>query len=111
MKVQKIATEIYGADGVYFEKRAQKKIEKFIELGYGNLPVCIAKTQASLSDNPRALGVPKGWTLTVSDAQLSAGVGFLVVISGDMMLMPGLPKFPAAVNMDVDEHGRITGLF
>jgi formate--tetrahydrofolate ligase len=111
MKVQKIATEIYGADGVYFEKRAQKKIEKFVELGYGHLPICLAKTQASLSDNPRALGVPKGWTLTVSDAQLSAGAGFLVVISGDMMLMPGLPKFPAAVNMDVDEHGRITGLF
>lgn len=111
MKVQKIATEIYGADGVYFEKKAQKKIEKFVELGYGNLPICIAKTQASLSDNPRALGVPKGWTLTASDAQLSAGAGFLVVISGDMMLMPGLPQVPAAVNMDVDEHGRISGLF
>jgi len=111
MKVQKIATEIYGAEGVYFEKKAQKKIEKFVELGYGHLPICIAKTQASLSDNPRALGVPKGWTLTVSDAQLSAGAGFLVVVSGDMMLMPGLPKVPAAVNMDVDEHGRITGLF
>ncbi|MCG3118000.1 MAG: Formate--tetrahydrofolate ligase [bacterium] len=111
MKVQKIATEIYGADGVYFEKRAQKKIEKFVELGYGKLPICIAKTQSSLSDNPRALGVPKGWTLTVTDAQLSAGAGFLVIISGDMMLMPGLPKVPAAVNMDVDEHGKITGLF
>ncbi len=110
-KVEKIATAIYGADGVYFEKKAQKKIETFVSHGCGDLPICMAKTQASLSDNPRALGVPKGWTLTVTDAQLSAGAGFLVMICGDMMLMPGLPGVPAAVNMDVDEHGRITGLF
>jgi formate--tetrahydrofolate ligase len=110
-KVRKIATQIYGAEDVYFEKRAKKKIEKFVELGFGNLPICIAKTQMSLSDNPRAVGVPNAWTLTVSDANLSAGAGFLVVICGDMMLMPGLPKFPAAVNMDVDENGEITGLF
>ncbi len=110
-KIQSIATQIYGAEDVYFEKRAKKKIEKFVELGFGNLPVCIAKTQMSLSDNPRAVGVPKAWTLTVSDANLSAGAGFLVVICGDMMLMPGLPKLPAAVNMDVDENGEITGLF
>lgn len=110
-KIQSIATQIYGAENVYFEKSAKKKIEKFVELGFGNLPICIAKTQMSLSDNPRAIGVPKTWTLTVSDAKLSAGAGFLVVICGDMMLMPGLPKFPAAVNMDVDENGEITGLF
>ncbi len=110
-KVRVVATEIYGADGVYFEKRAQKQIERFVELGYGHLPVCIAKTQASLSDDPRALGVPRGWTLTVTDAQLSAGAGFLVVVCGNMMLMPGLPKYPAAVHMDVDEGGVITGLF
>ncbi len=110
-KVRAVATEIYGADGVYFEKRAQKQIERFVELGYGHLPVCIAKTQASLSDDPRALGVPRGWTLTVTDAQLSAGAGFLVVVCGNMMLMPGLPKYPAAVHMDVDEAGVITGLF
>lgn len=110
-KIQSIATQIYGAEDVSFEKRAKKKIEKFVELGFGNLPVCIAKTQMSLSDNPRAVGVPKAWTLTVSDANLSAGAGFLVVICGDMMLMPGLPKLPAAVNMDVDENGEITGLF
>lgn len=110
-KVEKIATQMYGAAGIYFEKRAKKKIEKFVELGYGNLPVCIAKTQSSLSDNPRARGVPKGWTLTVSDAFLSAGAGYLVLACGEMMLMPGLPKIPAAVQMDVDEHGNITGLF
>lgn len=110
-KIQSIATQIYGAENVYFEKSAKKKIEKFVELGFVNLPICIAKTQMSLSDNPRAIGVPKSWTLTVSDVKLSAGAGFLVVICGDMMLMPGLPKFPAAVNMDVDENGEITGLF
>ncbi|HQU74430.1 MAG TPA: formate--tetrahydrofolate ligase [Calditrichia bacterium] len=110
-KIKIVATEIYGADAVYFEKRAQSKIKRFTDLGYGNLPICIAKTQSSLSDNPKAKGVPKNWTMTVSDAQLSAGAGFLVIISGNMMLMPGLPKFPAAMNMDVDENGEITGLF
>ena len=110
-RVRTIATQIYGADGVYFEKRAQKKIEKFRKLGYGNLPICIAKTQSSLTDNPKLLGAPKGWTLTVTDASLSAGAGFLVMICGDMMLMPGLPKVPAAVNVDVDDKGKILGLF
>jgi formate--tetrahydrofolate ligase len=110
-RVRTIATQIYGADGVYFEKRAQKKLEKFRKLGYANLPICVAKTQSSLSDNPKLLGAPKGWTLTVTDAALSAGAGFLVMICGDMMLMPGLPKVPAAVNVDVDENGKIMGLF
>jgi len=110
-KITAIATKIYGANDVYFEKPARSKIEKFVELGYGNLPVCIAKTQMSLSDNPRLWGAPKDWTLTVTDANLSAGAGFLVIICGDMMLMPGLPKIPAAVSMDVDENGEITGLF
>lgn len=110
-KIHTIAAEIYGAKNVYFEKRAKVKIDKFVELGYGNLPVCMAKTQMSLSDNPRAIGVPQDWTLTVTDANLSAGAGFLVIVCGDMMLMPGLPKIPAAANMDVDENGVITGLF
>jgi formate--tetrahydrofolate ligase len=110
-KAQKIATSIYGATNVYFEKKAQKKIASFVSHGYGDLPICMAKTQASLTDNPRVMGAPKDWTLTVTDAQLSAGAGFLVMICGDMMLMPGLPSSPAAVNMDVDEDGRITGLF
>ena len=110
-KISTIATEIYGAKGVYFEKRAKAKIERFIQLGYGKLPVCIAKTQMSLSDNPRMIGVPRDWMLTVTDANLSAGAGFIVIVCGDMMLMPGLPKIPAAINMDVDENGEITGLF
>ncbi len=110
-KVREIATKLYGADGVYFEKKARKKIDQFTKLGYGNLPVCIAKTQASLSDHPKALGAPKNWTLTVTDASLSAGAGFIVIICGEMMLMPGLPSVPAAVSIDVDEQGKIVGMF
>lgn len=110
-KINIIASEIYGAKGVYFEKRAKSKIAKFVELGFGNLPVCMAKTQMSLSDNPRAIGVPHDWMLTVTDANISAGAGFIVIVCGDMMLMPGLPKNPAAINMDVNEKGEITGLF
>ncbi len=110
-KVRQIATHIYGADDVYFEKRAQASIAKFVKLGYGNLPICIAKTQASISDNPKALGAPKGWTLTVTDATLSAGAGFLVIICGNMMLMPGLPTVPTAVNVSVNDKGQIEGLF
>lgn len=110
-KIRTIATEIYGARDVYFEKRAQNKIKRFVGSGFGNLPVCIAKTQMSLSDNPQAVGVPKNWNLTVTDVNLSAGAGFLVVVCGNMMLMPGLPNIPAAVNMDVNDDGEITGLF
>ena len=98
-------------NSVYFEKRAQAAISRFVKLGYGNLPICIAKTQASISDNPKMLGAPKGWTLTVTDAALSAGAGFLVIICGNMMLMPGLPQVPAAVNVSVNEKGQIEGLF
>ncbi len=110
-KVTRIATKIYRADEVYFDKNALKNIERFTRLGYGNLPVCIAKTQSSLSDNPSLRGAPKNHTLTVTDVKLSAGAGFLVVICGNMMLMPGLPKIPAAANMSVDEDGVISGLF
>ena len=110
-KVKTIATEIYGADDVYFEKKAVKNIDRFKSLGYDDLPVCIAKTQASLSDNKELRGAPKNFVLTVTDVQLSAGAGFLVIICGNMMLMPGLPKEPAAVNMDVDDDGVISGLF
>ena len=110
-KVNAIATRIYGAEDVYFEKKARKKLEQFTKFGYGNLPVCIAKTQSSLSDNPKVFGAPKGWTLTVTDAKLSAGAGFIVIVCGDMMLMPGLPKVPAAVHVDVNEKGMIEGLF
>lgn len=110
-KIEKIATEIYGADGIHLEKHAKKKLDNFVKHGYGSLPICIAKTQGSLSDDPKAIGVPKNWNLTVTDVELSAGAGFLVVVCGDMMLMPGLPKYPAAINMDVDESGKITGMF
>lgn len=110
-KIEAVAIKMYGAKDVYFDKKAQKSIDRFTELGYGNLPICIAKTQSSLSDNPMLRGAPKDHTLTVTDIQLSAGAGFLVVICGNMMLMPGLPKVPAAVNMSVDEHGVISGLF
>ncbi|CAN5486852.1 formate--tetrahydrofolate ligase [soil metagenome] len=110
-KVHAIATKIYGADGIYMDARARRKLAQYEALGYGNLPVCIAKTQSSLSDTPSARGVPTGWTLTVTDVMLSAGAGFLVVVCGNMMLMPGLSQVPAAVHMDVDDRGVISGLY
>lgn len=110
-KIRAVARKIYGAAVVYFEKNALRNLERFKELGYGDLPVCIAKTQSSFSDNPSLRGAPKGFTFTVSDVQLSAGAGFLVIICGNMMLMPGLPKIPAAVNMTVNDDGVISGLF
>jgi len=110
-KIEKVAKEFYRADDVYYEKNAVRNIQRFKDLGYDNLPICIAKTQSSISDNPALRGAPKDFTLTVTDVQLSAGAGFLVIICGNMMLMPGLPKVPAAVNMSVDDHGVISGLF
>ncbi|MGA2434237.1 MAG: formate--tetrahydrofolate ligase [Bryobacteraceae bacterium] len=109
-KVETVAHEIYGAAGVYFETAARKAIRKFTDLGFGHLPVCIAKTQSSFSDNPKLIGAPQGWTLTVTGAHLSAGAGFIVVIAGNMLLMPGLGKIPQAVKMDVDDSGEIVGL-
>ncbi|MBK9314402.1 MAG: formate--tetrahydrofolate ligase [Acidobacteria bacterium] len=109
-KVKTVAREIYGASSVYFDSNAKKLLKKFTDLGYGNLPVCMAKTPASLSDNPKLLNVPKDWTLTVSDARLSAGAGFVVVVAGSMMLMPGLPRVPQAVGMDIDDDGNIVGM-
>ena len=109
-KVERVAREIYGAATVYFEAEARKKLKKLTEMGYGHLPVCMAKTQSSLTDNPKMLGAPTGWTLTASDANLAAGAGFVVVVAGSMMLMPGLPRVPQAARMDVDEAGHITGV-
>lgn len=109
-KIDFIAREIYGAGSVYLESTARKKIEKFSTLGFSSLPVCMAKTQSSLSDNPKMRGAPKGWTLTVTDARLASGAGFVVVVAGNMMLMPGLSKAPHAVRMSVDSAGRIAGL-
>ncbi len=110
-KIQTIAAEIYGANGVIYTAAAEKSIKDVIALGGDDLPVCIAKTQYSLSDNPLLLGRPENFEITVRDVRLSAGAGFVVVLTGDIMTMPGLPKIPAANNITVDEHGKIQGLF
>ena len=110
-KVETIAKKIYGADGVNFTKAASKQLDKLTQLGFGSFPVCMAKTQYSLSDDPTMLGRPSGFNITVREAYVSAGAGFVVVLTGDVMTMPGLPKKPAAFGIDVDENGVITGLF
>jgi len=109
-KINKVARNIYGADSVKFSDLANANLKQFADWGYGKLPVCMAKTQYSLSDNPKLLGAPRGWTLNVTNASLSAGAGFVVVISGNMMLMPGLPKVSRAASIDVDDSGRVTGI-
>ncbi len=110
-KINKVATEIYGADKVNFTSSAEKALADIVALGGDKLPVCIAKTQYSLSDNPALLGAPKGFEITVRDVRLSNGAGFVVVYTGDIMTMPGLPKVPAANRIDVDENSKISGLF
>lgn len=110
-KLNAIATKIYGADGVNYTKEANKQIAELEELGYGNLPVCVAKTQYSLSDDQTKLGRPTGFTIEVRQANVSAGAGFVVVMTGEIMKMPGLPKLPAAERIDVDENGKVSGLF
>ncbi|MEW6736843.1 MAG: formate--tetrahydrofolate ligase, partial [Acidobacteriota bacterium] len=106
-KIEVIAKGIYGAGSIYIESVARKKMKKFSELGFNSLPICIAKTPSSFSDNPKWFGAPKGWTLTITDMRLSAGARFIVVIAGNILLMPGLSKNPRAVKMDVDESGNI----
>lgn len=110
-KVEIIAREIYGASGVSYSAEALKAIQRYEDLGYGHLPVCMAKTQYSLSDDATKLGRPVGFTINVKEVRLSAGAGFLVVLTGNIMTMPGLPKKPAANEIDIDAEGRITGLF
>jgi formate--tetrahydrofolate ligase len=109
-KITKVAQKIYGADGIELSERARKNLARFTRWGFGELPICMAKTQYSLSDDPKLLGAPTGWTLHVTDIALSAGAGFLVVISGSMMLMPGLPKASRALEIDVDNQGEIIGV-
>ena len=109
-KITKVARSIYGAEGIELSLLAQQNLSRFERWGFGDLPVCIAKTQYSLSDNPKLMGAPTGWTLHITDIALSAGAGFLVVISGAMMLMPGLPKASRALNIDVDDNGDIIGM-
>ncbi|MDE6787943.1 MAG: formate--tetrahydrofolate ligase [Ruminococcus sp.] len=110
-KIEKIAKEIYRADGVNYTPQAEKAIKEIESIGFRNLPVCVAKTQYSLSDNPALLGKPKNFNITVRDAKLSAGAGFVVIYTGDILTMPGLPKAPSALNIDCDINGNITGLF
>lgn len=110
-KVEIIAREIYRADGVVYTAQAEKAIKEIENIGFGQLPVCVAKTQYSLSDNPALLGKPENFKITVRDAKLSSGAGFVVIYTGDILTMPGLPKKPSAFNIDCDNNGNITGLF
>ena len=102
---------IYHADGVVLTASAKKQMKQLTELGYGNLPICMAKTQYSFSDEAKLLGAPRGFKITVRNLKVSAGAGFLVALTGDIMTMPGLPKVPSADKIDVDDEGRISGLF
>ena len=110
-KIEKIVKRVYGGDGVTFAPLAKKEIAKLTALGYDKLPICVAKTQYSFSDDMTKLGAPTGFTVTVRNVKVSAGAGFIVVLTGDIMTMPGLPKVPSAEKIDVDENGKITGLF
>ncbi len=110
-KIEAIATKVYGADGVEYLPKANREIKKLTELGLGNLPICMAKNQYSLTDDQKKLGRPTGFKITIRDVTASAGAGFLVAMTGDIMKMPGLPKVPAAESIDVDKNGVITGLF
>jgi formate--tetrahydrofolate ligase len=110
-KINAVVTKVYGGDGIVVMPQAKKQIESLTKLGYGNLPICIAKTQYSFSDDPTKLGAPNGFTVTVKNVKVSAGAGFIVVLTGDIMTMPGLPKVPSAEKIDVDKDGKIVGLF
>jgi formate--tetrahydrofolate ligase len=110
-KIETIATRVYGADGVRLLPPAAQKLARWQTMGHGRLPVCMAKTQNSLSDDPKKTGRPRGFTITVRDVRLCAGAGFVVAYAGDVLTMPGLPKVPGAEGMDVDSAGNVTGLF
>ena len=109
-KIERIATSIYGASGVSFLPVAEARIRKARRSGYGGLPVCMAKTQDSLSDNPRLRGRPTGFTITVRDLEIAAGAGFVVALTGEIVRMPGLPEIPSAERIQIDEAGEIRGL-
>ena len=110
-KIEKICKDIYGAGAVNYSSAAKKTLAQVEKLGFSRFPVCMAKTQYSLSDDATLLGRPEGFTVTVQEVRIAAGAGFIVVLLGDIMTMPGLPKMPAALNIDVDENGKIVGLF
>jgi formate--tetrahydrofolate ligase len=109
-KIEKIAREIYGASGVIYTTNAERDIRRITKFGLDKLPVCIAKTNSSLSDDPRLLGRPENFRITINGVNISSGAGFLVPLAGEVMLMPGLPKAPNAMKIDVDEMGRIVGI-
>ncbi len=110
-KINCVCKEIYGAGSVSFSGAAKKTLAQIDQLGFGHFPVCIAKTQYSLSDDPKLLGRPEGFEVNVKELRISAGAGFIVAMLGDIMTMPGLPKRPAALDIDIDEDGNIVGLF
>ena len=110
-KIEKVCTKIYGAKNVEFTSAARIQLRRFRRLGWDNLGVCMAKTQYSLSDNPKLLGRPEGFTITVKELRPSIGAGFIVALTGDVMTMPGLPKVPSALAMDIDDEGNAQGLF
>jgi formate--tetrahydrofolate ligase len=110
-KLNAIATKVYRANGVDLTADAKKQLKQLTDLGFGNLPICMAKTQYSFSDNQTLLGAPENFRITVRNLKVSAGAGFIVALTGEIMTMPGLPKIPAAEKIDVDSSGRIAGLF
>ena len=110
-KIEAIVKKIYGGDGISILPSAKKQIATLKALGFDKMPVCMAKTQYSFSDDPTKLGAPEGFTVTIKNVKVSSGAGFIVALTGDIMTMPGLPKIPAAEKIDVDENGKITGLF
>ena len=110
-KIEAVARRVYRAENVSFTALAERELAQLEDLGFGSLPVCMAKTQYSFSDDAKKLGAPEGFTLTVRKLRVSAGAGFVVALTGDIMTMPGLPKSPAAERIDVDENGVISGLF
>ncbi len=109
-KAEAVATRVYGAAGVVFEAQARRRLEQVEAEGFGHLPICVAKTQSSFSTDPLQRGAPSGHTVTVRDVRLAAGAGFVVLLTGDVMTMPGLPREPAAHLIDIDDDGRVTGL-
>ena len=110
-KIKAVTTKVYGGTGVTLSPEAKRQIRQLTALGFDKLPICVAKTQYSFTDDPKKLGAPEGFKITVKSVKVSAGAGFVVVLTGDIMTMPGLPKVPSAEKIDVDENGVISGLF
>ena len=110
-KIETICKEIYSAGEIKFSNKALKMMKKIENMGFGNLPICISKTQKSISDNPALLNAPKGYTLNIDEIKLASGAGFIIAMAGGIIDMPGLPKIPVACNIDIDENGKIKGLF